>query len=104
VSTWKPRGSWLDRLRTFFIGGSPELRDITYAKVPHGFSGATLSRFGFQAVTSGTLQVRWVDSPPPPPPACGTHLPTPLTSTHECTCTIALMKETLLYMKQGSLR
>ena len=35
LSCWRPRGdSLIYELRRFFIGGSPELEDISYAAIP----------------------------------------------------------------------
>ena len=34
VSTWRPTGSILDKLKRYFIGGSPELTDTTYTGIP----------------------------------------------------------------------
>ncbi|KAK9824277.1 hypothetical protein WJX72_009110 [[Myrmecia] bisecta] len=58
VSTWRPALSIRERMRSFFTGGTPELNDVTYAKVPAGFEGQLLSKFGFQTESSGTLKVR----------------------------------------------
>lgn len=56
---WRPRGdSLIYELRRFFIGGSPELEDISYAAVPSNHEGSILSRFGFRTCTTGTLNIR----------------------------------------------
>ena len=35
LSCWRPRGdSFIYELRRFFIGGSPELEDISYVSIP----------------------------------------------------------------------
>ena len=37
VNTWRPTGNGLaPKMRPFFIGGSPELEDVTYVKQPAG--------------------------------------------------------------------
>ena len=37
VNTWRPTGNGLvPKMRRFFIGGSPELEDVTYVKQPAG--------------------------------------------------------------------
>eukprot|EP00873_Tetraselmis_striata_P033535 jgi/Tetstr1/453799/TSEL_040751.t1 len=58
LTTWKPLGTVVDKLNSFFIGGSAELKDITYSGVPQSFNGKFLSRFGFKAETSGVLKIR----------------------------------------------
>lgn len=63
-------GTLRERQAAFFIGGAPELQDLSYMAVPAGFSpaaGAPLNKYGFQTQRSGTLKVR-VRAPPPPPP------------------------------------
>uniref|UniRef100_A0A8C5SG40 MKS transition zone complex subunit 1 n=1 Tax=Laticauda laticaudata TaxID=8630 RepID=A0A8C5SG40_LATLA len=59
VSTWRPvELGTISELRRFFIGGSPELEDITYTKVPSTFTGDRLSRFGFRSETTGSVTFR----------------------------------------------
>lgn len=58
ITTWRPLGSVRDRMRTFFIGGSAEIEDITYLRAPDGFRGPVLSRFGMSSETGGELKVR----------------------------------------------
>ncbi|KAK9412349.1 Meckel syndrome type 1 protein [Crotalus adamanteus] len=59
VSTWRPvELGTISELRRFFIGGSPELEDITYTKVPSTFTGDRLSRFGFRSQTTGSVTFR----------------------------------------------
>ncbi|CAF0733853.1 unnamed protein product [Brachionus calyciflorus] len=56
---WRPRGdSLIYELRRFFIGGSPELEDITYTAIPSDHEGSILSKFGFRTFTTGTLNIR----------------------------------------------
>ncbi|XP_030047526.1 tectonic-like complex member MKS1 isoform X1 [Microcaecilia unicolor] len=54
--TWRPieLGTRCE-LRRFFIGGSPELEDITYVRVPGTLQGDRLSRFGFRTETTGSV-------------------------------------------------
>lgn len=52
IQTWHPALTQIGRLRSFFIGGTPELRDLTFAGVPTTQQSSTLSRS--------------VVSPPPP--------------------------------------
>uniref|UniRef100_A0A8C9WU57 MKS transition zone complex subunit 1 n=1 Tax=Scleropages formosus TaxID=113540 RepID=A0A8C9WU57_SCLFO len=55
-STWRPlQGGTVAELRRFFIGGSPELEDMSYVRVPSTFKGDRLSRFGFRTVTTGSV-------------------------------------------------
>uniref|UniRef100_A0ACB8EEI1 Pleiotropic negative transcriptional regulator n=1 Tax=Sphaerodactylus townsendi TaxID=933632 RepID=A0ACB8EEI1_9SAUR len=59
VSTWRPvEPGTVSELRRFFIGGSPELEDLTYARVPSTFQGDRLSRFGFRTETTGSVTFR----------------------------------------------
>ncbi|MBN3309034.1 MKS1 protein, partial [Amia calva] len=55
-STWRPvQPGTVAELRRFFIGGAPELEDISYARVPGTFKGDRLSRFGFRSETTGSV-------------------------------------------------
>ena len=39
VDTWRPAGTRLvDRMRRFFVGGPPEVNDISYVAYPKDFS------------------------------------------------------------------
>ncbi|XP_054857378.1 tectonic-like complex member MKS1 [Eublepharis macularius] len=59
VSTWRPmEPGTFSELQRFFIGGSPELEDLTYARVPSTFKGDRLSRFGFRTETTGSVTFR----------------------------------------------
>ncbi|KAM9788760.1 tectonic-like complex member MKS1 [Neosynchiropus ocellatus] len=54
--TWRPlQSGTVSALRRFFIGGSPELEDISYVRVPGTFKGERLSRFGFSTETTGSV-------------------------------------------------
>ncbi|CAL1531946.1 unnamed protein product [Lymnaea stagnalis] len=56
---WRPVGnSVVDNLRRFFIGGTPEIEDPTYAAIPSTFDGSYLSKFGFRTQSTGTVTVR----------------------------------------------
>ncbi|XP_028662775.1 Meckel syndrome type 1 protein isoform X2 [Erpetoichthys calabaricus] len=58
-STWRPvQTGTVTELRRFFIGGSPELEDLTYARIPGTFKGNRLSRFGFRSETTGSVSIR----------------------------------------------
>ncbi|XP_053131266.1 tectonic-like complex member MKS1 [Hemicordylus capensis] len=59
ASTWRPMElGTFSELQRFFIGGSPELEDLTYARVPGTFKGNRLSRFGFRTETTGSVTFR----------------------------------------------
>ncbi|XP_019401959.1 PREDICTED: Meckel syndrome type 1 protein isoform X1 [Crocodylus porosus] len=59
VPTWRPvELGTVSELRRFFIGGSPELEDMTYVRVPTTFKGERLSRFGFRTETTGSVTFR----------------------------------------------
>uniref|UniRef100_H3CQC7 MKS transition zone complex subunit 1 n=1 Tax=Tetraodon nigroviridis TaxID=99883 RepID=H3CQC7_TETNG len=54
--TWRPLQSGTgSALRRFFIGGSPELEDHSYVRIPGTFKGERLSRFGFCSETTGSV-------------------------------------------------
>ncbi|KAM4620186.1 tectonic-like complex member MKS1 [Polymixia lowei] len=54
--TWRPlQTGTVSALRRFFIGGSPELEDHSYVRVPGTFKGERLSRFGFCTETTGSV-------------------------------------------------
>ncbi len=59
LGCWRPRGdSVIYELRRFFIGGSPELEDISYVSIPSGHEGSILSRMGFRTTSTGSIKVR----------------------------------------------
>ncbi|XP_075627548.1 tectonic-like complex member MKS1 isoform X6 [Balearica regulorum gibbericeps] len=59
IPTWRPvELGTVAELRRFFIGGSPELEDITYVRIPSTFKGERLSRFGFRTETTGSVTFR----------------------------------------------
>ncbi|KAM9728502.1 tectonic-like complex member MKS1 isoform 1-T1 [Menidia menidia] len=54
--TWRPlQMGTVSALRRFFIGGSAELEDHSYVRVPGTFKGERLSRFGFCTETTGSV-------------------------------------------------
>ncbi|XP_070699949.1 tectonic-like complex member MKS1 [Pempheris klunzingeri] len=54
--TWRPlQTGTVSSLRRFFIGGSPELEDLSYVRIPGTFKGERLSRFGFCTETTGSV-------------------------------------------------
>ncbi|XP_053312856.1 tectonic-like complex member MKS1 [Spea bombifrons] len=58
--TWRPvEIGTVSELRRFFIGGSPELEDMTYIRIPGTFQGDRLSRIGFRTETTGTVTFRF---------------------------------------------
>ncbi|KAM4046809.1 tectonic-like complex member MKS1 [Anomaloglossus baeobatrachus] len=60
AQTWRPvEQGTVSELRRFFIGGSPELEDLTYARIPGTFQGERLSRFGFRTETTGRVVFRF---------------------------------------------
>ncbi|XP_017717090.1 PREDICTED: Meckel syndrome type 1 protein isoform X2 [Rhinopithecus bieti] len=59
VSTWRPvELGMVAELRRFFIGGSLELEDLSYVRIPGSFKGEHLSRFGLRTETTGTVTFR----------------------------------------------
>uniref|UniRef100_A0A8C0B273 MKS transition zone complex subunit 1 n=1 Tax=Buteo japonicus TaxID=224669 RepID=A0A8C0B273_9AVES len=56
IPTWCPvELGTLAELRGFFTGGSPELEDITYIRIPSTFKGERLSCFGFRTEITGSV-------------------------------------------------
>ncbi|XP_015239091.1 PREDICTED: Meckel syndrome type 1 protein isoform X1 [Cyprinodon variegatus] len=54
--TWRPvQTGTVSALRRFFIGGSAELEDSSYVRIPGTFKGERLSRFGFSTETTGSV-------------------------------------------------
>ncbi|KAL7838575.1 hypothetical protein AOLI_G00269790 [Acnodon oligacanthus] len=54
--TWRPlQTGTVAELRRFFIGGSPELEDISDVRISGTFKGDRLSRFGFRTQTTGSV-------------------------------------------------
>ncbi|KAM3602157.1 uncharacterized protein V6R79_025205 [Siganus canaliculatus] len=54
--TWRPlQTGTVSALRRFFIGGSPELEEHSYVRIPGTFKGERLSRFGFCTETTGSV-------------------------------------------------
>ncbi|XP_026183484.1 tectonic-like complex member MKS1 isoform X1 [Mastacembelus armatus] len=54
--TWRPlQTGTVSALKRFFIGGSPELEDQSYVRIPGTFKGERLSRFGFHTETTGSV-------------------------------------------------
>ncbi|XP_073902268.1 tectonic-like complex member MKS1 isoform X3 [Castor canadensis] len=59
VSTWRPvELSPVAELRRFFVGGSLELEDFSYVRIPGTFKGERLSRFGLHTETTGSVTFR----------------------------------------------
>ncbi|KAK9841716.1 hypothetical protein WJX74_010733 [Apatococcus lobatus] len=59
VSTWRPvQPSAASTLRSVFQGGAPALMDITNVKHPRSMHPAVSTKYGLQARTSGTIQVK----------------------------------------------
>ncbi|NXX83058.1 MKS1 protein, partial [Urocolius indicus] len=59
IPTWRPvELGTVAELRRFFIGGSPELEDITYTRIPSTFKGERLSRLGFRTQSTGSITIQ----------------------------------------------
>ncbi|KFP33993.1 Meckel syndrome type 1 protein, partial [Colius striatus] len=59
IPTWRPvELGTVAELRRFFIGGSPELEDITYTRIPSTFKGEHLSRLGFRTQSTGSVTIQ----------------------------------------------
>ncbi|KAK3919061.1 Meckel syndrome type 1 protein [Frankliniella fusca] len=55
--TWRPIGSLSSELRRFFIGGNPELDDITFVGVPQQHEGNLLGKYGVLTTPSGNVDM-----------------------------------------------
>ena len=59
IKTWKAGGTVADRVASQFVGGSPEIGDVSYAGVPADAKDKPVhSRLGFVADSSGEIKVR----------------------------------------------
>ena len=45
VDAWVPTPSQVGRMRSFFLGGSPEVKDLTFAGVPPAATASLSSRY-----------------------------------------------------------
>uniref|UniRef100_A0A3Q0KFN5 Meckel syndrome type 1 protein n=1 Tax=Schistosoma mansoni TaxID=6183 RepID=A0A3Q0KFN5_SCHMA len=56
VSCWRPVGdSVVEELRRFFIGGTCQLEDPTFAKIPGSFESNNLVKYGFRTKSTGKI-------------------------------------------------
>ncbi|GAQ85865.1 B9 domain-containing protein [Klebsormidium nitens] len=58
VDTWRPVGSVRQQLHSFFVGGGPQLRDVTYVRQPVDWAGPVLSKYGFRTQPAGQVKIR----------------------------------------------
>lgn len=57
IPTWRAKGSIIDTLRRFFVGGSYELEDITYCSIPMSHEGKVLDKSNLKVVPSGDIKI-----------------------------------------------
>ncbi|KAL0114009.1 hypothetical protein PUN28_011373 [Cardiocondyla obscurior] len=57
IPMWRAKGSIIDTLRRFFVGGSYELEDITYCGIPIGHEGKKLDKSNLKIVPSGNIKI-----------------------------------------------
>lgn len=57
IPTWRAKGSFIDALRRFFVGGSYELEDITYCGIPAAHEGKILDKSNLKVVSSGNIVI-----------------------------------------------
>ncbi|XP_032671514.1 Meckel syndrome type 1 protein-like [Odontomachus brunneus] len=57
IPTWRAKGSFIDALRRFFVGGSYELEDITYCGIPAAHEGKILDKSNLKIVSSGDIEI-----------------------------------------------
>jgi Meckel syndrome type 1 protein len=50
--------SLLEELRRFFVGGGPQLEDITYSGIPADVKGFNVAKYGMRTKTAGSVQLR----------------------------------------------
>lgn len=62
IKTWRAGGSICDRIATHYVGGAPEIGNLSYVVTPRGSEGVFTekvhSRLGFTADASGEIKVR----------------------------------------------
>lgn len=59
LNCWRPLGaSHVSNMRRFFIGGSPELEDMSYVATPAAFEGSRLSKLGLRTEATGSIEVK----------------------------------------------
>ncbi|CAH8449249.1 unnamed protein product [Schistosoma turkestanicum] len=59
VSCWRPVGdSVVEELRRFFTGGTCQLEDPTFTKIPGSFESTNLVKYGFRSRSTGKLFLR----------------------------------------------
>ncbi|XP_078490287.1 tectonic-like complex member MKS1 isoform X2 [Ciona intestinalis] len=64
VQCWRPLGNAgypaiAAELRRFFIGGNPELEDISYVAVPSTFEGNRLNKYGVRTESAGSVTIKF---------------------------------------------
>ncbi|XP_012524180.1 Meckel syndrome type 1 protein [Monomorium pharaonis] len=57
IPTWRAKGSIVDTLRRFFVGGSYELEDMTYCGIPMSHEGKVLDKSNLKVVPSGDIKI-----------------------------------------------
>ncbi|KAI8924986.1 ciliary basal body-associated, B9 protein-domain-containing protein [Entophlyctis helioformis] len=57
IASWRPIQQPVNRMRTFFLGGSAEIQDLAYLKSKAG-QKAIENKYGFETETSGTFHIR----------------------------------------------
>lgn len=58
IDTWRPKGeSSTDEMQRFFIGGTPELNDLSYIKDPTG-GDEKVNKFYFKTLSTGSVIIR----------------------------------------------
>lgn len=57
IPTWRAKGSIIDTLRRFFVGGSYELEDVTYCGIPINHEGKVLDKSNLKVVPSGDIKI-----------------------------------------------
>ena len=59
IDTWRPLlPTPTGEMKRYFVGGTPELDDLTYAGTPCDVDGKILSRYGFRTISSGRIGLR----------------------------------------------
>jgi Meckel syndrome type 1 protein len=58
VKTWRPKGDYRDQLRSYFIGGSQELEDLSYIAIPDNHMNSKLTKYNMFSESSGSIAIR----------------------------------------------
>ena len=55
---WRPKGSRIDRMRDFFLGGARHLKGLGEVGIPDTVSGGFANKYGLETETTGYVHLR----------------------------------------------